>query len=414
MNGLYRRLTDDQLKGQQEAAKQASKPKSDRKYLRCEEGEALYFFLLPPFSDRMSISRDVWKYFNLPDDKNSIFVAWSTYDIYEAGIGEKDPILQALRAVDKHAGGKTSKMWPGRKAMMNVILAGKKKADESGNPIGEFIRPEKVEAAILEMSGGASNILMSRIMAPGLEPAFYPDKAIMIELIRKTENGKTKYSVDLVGTKDPMGGGFKPNYVNLFETYGNETMTGILQNLTDLDSMWKGPKEEDKVIAHRIANAIRVKFGIPGVSGVQTASGALIPGPAAPHVPGAAPPPPDGAPAPVSMPPRAIPSSAPPWIPGASAPQPPTPTPTPAVVASALPAAAPASPPPSTPAPAASNGVSLEMLLSVEPIDAPPKEPGKVQPVCFKSFKAVQASPLGHKKWCGPCNFKQLCEMMSK
>jgi hypothetical protein len=397
MNGLYRRLSEEELlKQRKEATEKKSSPKSTRaeiKRLGVADGEAVYFYVLPPYSDRNQISRELWKSYGIEDKKYYTF--WKTYEIFEPGIGEKDPVLQALRAVEKHAQGKIERFWPGRKVAVNVIYVGKKALDDTGNPVGTFVPSTEPGPFIFEFSSRSYDDLMAQAYAPSMKPIFYPEHAVMVECSRQKDGVRTLYNVQLMGNKGVQG--FVPEYTNLFDKYGNDVMESILGGMVDLDKLWGMPNEETKAASHRIANSIRVRFGAPGgIIGFPGPSGTSSPFP--PQDPN-------------QLPPRSATFGPTPWdspAPTAAAPVTPVvPTPTAVIPVATQPA------PVAVPAVEAPAEIPIEVLLSVPPESQPPKLPGKVQPVCFKAFKLVQASQLGHAKWCGSCPFKLLCELSS-
>jgi hypothetical protein len=394
MKGLYRTLNMETL--QSEADNIAKKNKEgggrgkDVDWLSTETGWALYVYILPPFSERGAIGREVFKCYKIPDDKVKTHVSWRTYDIFEPGIGERDPVVNALRGVEKLAGDKINRMWPSRRVYLNVIANGKKQLDDSGNPVGPFIPFETPGPYVLDLSSGTYDQLITRMSAPGLKPIVYPEHAVLVEICRFEAKGRVNYSLKLMGNEDETG--FTPRYDDLFEKYGKEQVEAIFGGMTNLDKMWVKADEEAIATANRIANTIRIKFGasdgsMPGAPGP---GGTMSPfaAPGAPFAPPAAQPAPAAAAPPAAQPAQPV---APP------------------------PAAAPAAAPAPAVTPAADTTEDLSAVLASPPVsDTAPKNGDR--PVCFKNFPKVQASAHDHKQWCAapnPCTFKMLCEMSS-
>ena len=419
MNGLYRKMSDEQLKRQSEEAKErAVKSKKfgdgegDYEWLGVKDFEAIYFYILPPFSDRMSIYREIWKCFQMPHEKNKVHTAWRSFEIFQPGIGEEDPVVQALNSVRKIAGDKVDRMMPSRKVYINVLYVGKRSTDEVGEPMGEFEYSQSPGPFILGLSGGSFDSLITKMYAPGVKPIFYPETAVMVELIR-VGGERVKYNVNLMGIKNPTG--FSPQYENLFEKLGNDKVAELYQNIPDLDKIWGLPGEKAKAAAQNLANTIRIKMGGPQVQlpGVSGGAGMVIPLPAQSSAQGFVPP---GVTTNTDQSPAApaATTAVPPWMhhtPTATPKSDPTPP---------APATAPVSTPVPTPTPATTvsktpSAISDSDVLSVlasDPTPVPPKVGNK--PICFSHYSLVQDSPKGHCVWCDKCSLKMICEMSAK
>jgi hypothetical protein len=420
MNGLYRKMSDEQLKQQSEEARErAVKSKKfegeegNYQWLGVKDFEAIYFYILPPFSDRMSIYREVWKCFQMPHEKNKVHTAWRSCEIFQPGIGDEDPVVQALNSVRKLAGDKVDRMFPSRKVYINVLSVGKRATDEVGEPMGEFEYFPSLGPCILGLSGGSFDSLITKMYAPGVKPIFYPETAVMVELIR-IGGERVKYSVNLMGIKNPTG--FSPQYENLFEKFGNEKVAELYQNIPDLDKMWRLPDEKAKAAAQNLANTIRVKMGGPQVQlpGVSGGGGTVIPIPAPSQsiVQGFVPPGVGTSNTDQSPATPAATTAVPPWMhhtPTSTPKADPTP---PAPATATLPTPTPATPvskPVSAPAASATDVLSV---LALDPTPVPPKVGNK--PICFSHYSMVQDSPKGHCVWCDSCSLKMVCEMSAK
>lgn len=366
----------------------------------------LYFYLLPPWSQRGALYRQIWKHFKLPDA--SYAMCWKSYDVFRPGMGEQCPICNALKAVEKHVDEKViDQMWSKGRSHINAFILGKRELNDRGDAVDPFIFleqfPKKLgvdpkRPRVIELPITVCDELMSQQNGP-MGFICIPKDAVVCILRRYGEGIDTDYKLTFSGVDDPIGG-FRPTRTPMFQTPEDETAclgTKEAPGLPDLDRIWPLPDTEGVNEAHKIAQAIRMRFGLPDQAvypSQYTAPVAASPGAQGYPAPGAMP---QGAPAgvpPVGATPPGVPSapSAPPtqyYQPQSSlsAQYPPGTTPfdgDPAQPPATAPVA-PSQPPPQQPAPQPAVPVGVPPMgvppVGVPPVGAPTAALATVSPV---------------------------------
>lgn len=380
----------------------------------------LYFFLLPPWSDRGALGRMVWRHFNLSVD-NKMFICWKTYDILKAGMGELCPVCNALKAVEVSAGEAIERMWSKARGHVNALILGSRKLDSTGSSIGLFVpftEEDPMAPRVLQLPQSMYDELMTQQANPQIGVVCMPDSAVAIIARRWGEGIDTKYKLEFEGNRSVSG--FTPSRRPMFAN--PQMQETCLSRLPDLDKIWDLPGEE-QATAHKIANALRAKFGVGGPTMFAPMTGPAhtqtYPAAGGYQVPQQA-----------YVPPQAM--AAPPFVPAVQTIQSPAPAPQVAPVAVQTPWDGPSGPvseptvfathvagrdhAPMAQMPAASSapmpGVDLNRCFTEVVGPKPPANPAEPnRPICFKYFGDIQASP--NKAWCDACPFKIACRMVS-
>jgi hypothetical protein len=364
------------LREVQVAKERASKgPRGKVKYFdKIEPNTALYFYLLPPWSEEGRIFRMVYKHFNIPTDggkKSAVYTCWRTFDDVHPGLGEKCPVCEALRGVQAAAAGSEAykKLWSSAKAYVNAKILGTRPLNEVGAPVSAPLTPPKGGDGTyaLQLSYGAFHDLLAQISDPKVGWISDPDAAVAVTISRK-DGAKTVYALALDGATS-VTSGFIPTRTKMFENKEEEDR--YLNNLADLVAMFPEPDEEDKVNGHKHANAIRLAFGVAGgLAGTPS-----FPSP-----------------------------EAKPWDSVPNAPTMPS-----------TPFSSPASTPVASAAPVVNPGPSVPVeKLFTEPYGPtpPPGVDGTNKPLCFGNTFKILASP--NAVWCSLCNVKTPCQIVSR
>lgn len=248
---------------------------SSNTFFSFEQNTETGFFLLPPWSSKGSLAREVWEGY-LPEKKRWIF--WLTWKDEDPDFPNSDPVLCYINSLisDPSANqDELRRMVPRPRYYANALIFGSKKI--SGN--GQFQRSTSFETPqIASLPSKVWNGICALMMRPGFEVPYDPTKAILFLVSRVGSGLNTEYKIDFAGTRGAMGETTPSRYDLRDLVSGKEDqIRDILSNLPDLTKKWSRPDLADdpriRSYAEEVKRAIKTKVlsgsssGIPGVSG---------------------------------------------------------------------------------------------------------------------------------------------------
>jgi hypothetical protein len=364
---------------QQERA--SRRERGELKFYTIEANSALYFFLLPPWSERGALGRLVYTHFQIPEAK--AYQCWKTYDVLKPGIGITCPVCDALKSVSASDSPAIKKMYPHAKGNINAKLIGSRKLNASGDPQDPFYPIEQTGPIILQLPPSVFEGILTMQNNPKIGFICMPDSAVMIIVKKSGLKLDTEYKFNLEGSEDVSG--FTPKRVSMFSSEGERDL--YLNHLFNLDNIWTMPSTEDTSLGHKISGAIRATYGVVGNTMIPPTSQQPLPWENHPQ--------PQGSTLSTPMAPALPPAFQ-----------------TPPVASQVPPAATPAvdqsvsqfvDPP--------IPGMTVERMAKEQLGSKPcgdPNEPKK--PLCHRNYSLTQSGP--NKAWCTTCFLQQPCRLL--
>lgn len=319
------------------------------------KGRTWVFFLPPWAANRRILGKPVYRsYLQKALGEKKTHVSYKTHESVPGSnlTGAMDPVVTVLNEL-KDIIGETEALkdsWPRCRYYSNVIVVATQEGDDLAN-LGP-LKTVPPTVSILQYPKGVYDAIAKKIREIG-GSIVHPASAVCVGINKTGKGLKTEYSVVVAGQESPTG--FQAARENLFEKFGQEVMTEILQNLVDLDGIFKIPTaeqiEEAKQLAEQLRSNLAAGGGVGGAFAApggamgmgsvapppvgQTAPGAVpvtpsVPGPPAATPPAAAPAapaPPTTGQAPAGPPPTTTAPTAPGMIPAGTAATPPAPPP---------------------------------------------------------------------------------------
>lgn len=298
----------DAIRGQaQQAGREAGT------FYRFPRDKNVFFYLLPPWSDRGLVAREMWECFGLPN--RARWTAWRSWDYRSPGIGDQDPVVNEMLRLKQEGFLKVEEMLPSSRYYANALIVGEQ------DPTTSTWEAKEPSVSILALPSTVYNEICKLWSQPGYETLAHPKGAILITVIKTGQGMQTRYSTTVHQQIGPQG--YQPVREDLFQRYGQDTMVEILKGIKDLDNsgpFFRPPGDDVKVKGQGIVRDLRAKFSgastlPPGaVAGpgsqvsmggppVAFGRGAVGPGPIAPPVTGIAPGPAPSVPPAYSSPP---------------------------------------------------------------------------------------------------------------
>jgi hypothetical protein len=239
---------------------------SGGKFIKVAPHSVISFFLLPPWSAKGMIAKEIWECYGLParqGQKWSQHIAWSTYESLEPGISARDPVVNVLREISAVGGTKlVEKLMPSKSFYINVMVRGVSSLNKDGSVVpNSYVENNPPTVGLLRLTPPTYASLARVLVSMAAHPPYHYLSAVPFSLakgIKVQQGGRELTSYTLLPEGRTTAKGMVPDMVNLVEEYGESFVRdAYTQRLADLDMMYPLPTESKRVEADMWASEIR-------------------------------------------------------------------------------------------------------------------------------------------------------------